>query len=94
MEATRKGNHTDAITGFVPVVERVAAGAHDAVDKAASAATKAAKMVDEKGADAMKAVREMRYLESCRNSVRDNPLAAIGVAVAAGFLVSLLMSRR
>ena len=35
MEATRKGNNTDAMAGLAPVVDRVAASAHEAVDKAA-----------------------------------------------------------
>jgi ElaB/YqjD/DUF883 family membrane-anchored ribosome-binding protein len=93
MEATRKSNHSEVISGLAPVVERVAAGAHDAVDKAASAATKAAKMVDKKSSTALKAMQE-RYLEGCRDRVREKPLAALGVAVAAGFLVSLLLGRR
>ncbi len=92
MEATRKGNNTDAISGLAPVVERVAAGAHDAVDKAANAATAAAKLVEKRG-EQLKAV-QARYLDGCREQVRDNPLAAIGIAVAAGFLISLLLNRR
>lgn len=97
MEATRKHNHSgkghsDAAVNFAPVVERVAAGAHDAVDKAAGAATAAAKLVGKKG-DVLMAAQE-RYLESCRERVRDNPLAAMGVALAAGIALSFLLSRR
>ncbi len=92
MEATRKGNHSEAMAGLAPVVERMAAGAHDAVDKAAGAATAAAKMVEKKGG-ALKAVQQ-RYIDGCRDRVRDNPLAALGVAVTAGVLISLLLNRR
>jgi len=92
MEATRKGNHSESIPSLAPMVERVAAGVHDAVDKAAGAASAAAKKVDKKGG-AMLAVQQ-RYLEGCRDSVRDNPLAALGVAVTAGVLISLLLNRR
>jgi ElaB/YqjD/DUF883 family membrane-anchored ribosome-binding protein len=92
MEATRKGNNTDAMAGLAPVVERVAAGAHEAVDKAASAATAAAKLVEQKG-EQLKAV-QARYLDGAREQVRENPLAALGVALAAGFLISLLLNRR
>ena len=98
MEATRKNNHsgkgstTDAALNFAPVVDRVAAGAHEAVDKAAGAATKAAKLIARKG-DVLMAVPE-QYLESCRERVRENPLAAVGVAVAAGIALSFLLSRR
>ncbi len=92
MEATRKGNNTDTAASIAPVVDRVAAGAHDAVDKAAQAATTAARMIDKKGAQLKNLQSE--YLDSCRAQVRDHPLAALGVAVAAGFLISILISRR
>ncbi len=98
METTRrnnhadKGGHSDAAVSLAPVVERVAAGAHDAVDRAAGAAAAAAKLVEKKS-EVLKAAQE-RYLESCRERVRDNPLAAIGIAVAAGIALSFLFSRR
>jgi ElaB/YqjD/DUF883 family membrane-anchored ribosome-binding protein len=92
MEATRKSNNSDAVAGIGPVVDRVAAGAHDAVDKAAGAATAAARALDKKGAELKNL--QARYLDGCREQVRDHPLAAIGVAVAAGFLLSILLTRR
>lgn len=97
MEATRKNNHSgkshsDAALNFAPVVDRVVAGAHDAVDKAAGAATAAAKLVGKKG-DVLLAAQE-RYLETCRECVRENPLASMGVALAAGIALSYLLSRR
>ena len=98
MEATRKigpsgkNGSADAALNFAPVVERVAAGAHDAVDKAASAAKAAAKLLEKKG-DVLKVAQE-RYLEGCRDQVRENPLAAVGIALAAGVVLSFLLSRR
>ena len=98
MEATRKNNHsgkgnsTDTALNFAPVVDRVAAGAHDAVDKAAGAATKAAKLIGKKG-DILMAVPE-QYLEICRERVREKPLAAMGCAVAVGIALSFLLARR
>ena len=98
METTRrtnhseKGGHSDAAVSLAPVVERVAAGAHDAVDKAAGAAAAAARMVEKKG-EVLKAAQE-RYLEGCRERVRENPLAALGIALAAGIALSFLLSRR
>ena len=98
MEATRKNNHSDkgghsdAAVNLAPVVERVAAGAHDAVDRAAGAAAAAAKLVEKKS-EVLRAAQE-RYLESCRERVRDNPLAAIGIALAAGIALSFLLTRR
>jgi ElaB/YqjD/DUF883 family membrane-anchored ribosome-binding protein len=92
MEATRKSNNSDAVAGIGPVVDRVAASAHEAVDKAAHAATAAARVIDKKGSQLKDLQSE--YLDSCRAQVRDHPLAALGVAVAAGFLISFLLSRR
>ena len=89
MEATRKSNSDTVIA---PVVDRVAAGAHEYVDKAASAANAAAKALEKKGGQ----LKELQatYLDGCRDQVRDHPLAAIGIAVAAGFLISLLLTPR
>ena len=94
MEATRKNGQSgkDAALNFAPVVERVATGAHDAVDKAAGAATRAAKLIGRKG-DLLLAAPE-QYLESCREREREQPLAAMGVALAAGIALSFLLSRR
>ena len=97
MEATRKNYHSgksrsDAAVNFAPVVERVAADAHDAVDKAAGAATAAAKLFGKKG-EVLMAAQE-RALEGCRERVRDNPLASMGVALAAGIALSFLLARR
>jgi ElaB/YqjD/DUF883 family membrane-anchored ribosome-binding protein len=100
MEATRKNNHSekgsDAAVNFAPVVERVAASAHDAVDKAAGAATAAAKLVDRKTGKLLQTVQDQqeRYIEGARDRVRENPLAAIGIALAAGIALSFLLTRR
>ena len=95
MEATstRKNSSSDSIVaGLAPVVERVAAGAHEAVDKAANAANAAAKTLGQKS-EAITAL-QARYLDGCREQVKANPLVAVGAALAAGFLISLLLSRR
>lgn len=100
MEATRRSNHSDKVSdvaaSLAPVVERIADGAHDAVDKAAGAATAAARMVDKKSGKLLKTLQEQqaRYVEGSRERVRDNPLAAIGIALAAGIVLSFLLIRR
>lgn len=33
-------------------------------------------------------------MENCRSYVRDNPIASLGIAVAAGFLLSRVISGR
>ena len=75
-----------------PAVSRIAAGAHQAVDKLADAATKAADTLEAKGGQ-LKDVQS-RLTESCRVQVRENPLRTLGIAVAAGFLLSWLIKQR
>jgi len=92
MEATRKSNSDSVAAGIAPVVDRVAAQAHEAVDKAASAANAAAKVVGRKS-EQFKDL-QAQYLDTCRAQVRDHPLAALGIAIAAGFLLSQILTRR
>lgn len=75
-----------------PAVDRLAAGAHQTVDKLADAAGAAAQIVGEKSGQ-MKLAQE-RLLEDCRGYVRENPIASIGIALAAGYLLSRLTSSR
>jgi ElaB/YqjD/DUF883 family membrane-anchored ribosome-binding protein len=66
--------------------------AHEAVDKAASAATHAAEAFDEKGRQLKKA--EKRLLKDYTEYTRDNPVTSLGIALAAGFLISRVLSGR
>lgn len=73
-----------------PMVDRVASGAHQAVDRVADVAGHAADTLGVKGEQLKDA--QMRAMEQCRGYVRDNPLASLGIAIAAGFLLSRLLS--
>ena len=75
-----------------PAVDRVASGAHQAVDSMAEAASKAADSLGIKTAQLKEA--QERLMESCSAYVQENPLASLGIAVAAGFLLSRLVSSR
>jgi ElaB/YqjD/DUF883 family membrane-anchored ribosome-binding protein len=75
-----------------PVVDRIASGAHQAVDRIAGAAGQAADTLGVKGAQLKNA--QVRAMEQCRGYVRDHPVASVGIAVAAGFLLSRLVSWR
>jgi ElaB/YqjD/DUF883 family membrane-anchored ribosome-binding protein len=92
MEATRKSNSDTVAAGIAPVVDRVAQSAHEAVDKAASAANAAAKALEKRGSQFKDL--QATYLDGCRDQVRDHPIAALGIAVAAGFVLSILLTRR
>ena len=70
-------------------VDKIATGAHQAVDRIASAAASAATQFGEKG-DEMLETKD-RLVESAREYVRNNPMAALGIALAAGFVISRIM---
>lgn len=75
-----------------PAIDRIATGAHDAVDRFADVANQAAESLGVKSGQ----LKEMqtRLLEACGGYVRANPVASLGIAVAAGFLLSRLISSR
>ena len=75
-----------------PAVDRLASGAHLTVDKIAGAATQAAETIELKSEQLRGA--QTRLTENCREYVRDNPVTSLGIAVAAGFLLSRLLSSR
>lgn len=73
-------------------VEKVSHSAHQVVDKIVSVTNQAAEALGDKGKQLQDA--EQQALDNCRGYVRDNPLASLGIAVAAGFLLSRLLSGR
>ena len=83
-----------------PIVDRAASTAHDAVDRVAdrvgpaigrirSVATETADSVSARAGDVGSMGDEL--VESARSYVRERPLAALGVAVVAGILLSRLV---
>lgn len=70
-------------------VNRVASGAHRAVDSVADAATGAADDVSSKGAQ----VRDSQenWIAPVRDYVNENPLKSLGVAIAGGYVVGRLL---
>lgn len=73
-----------------PSVERIASSAHQAVDRLASSATRAAQTLGVKS-DQVKDTQQ-RMTEELRVYVRDNPMTAVGLSIAAGFLLSRLIN--
>lgn len=66
--------------------------AHETFDKIADATSHAAEALGEKGEQLKSA--EQHLMKNCRGYVRDYPIASLGIAAAAGFLLSRLLSRR
>ena len=73
-------------------IDTAAQSAHEAVDKIANATNQAAEALGEKGEQLKNA--EQKLMESCRGYVQDNPITSLGIAVAAGFLLSRVLSGR
>ena len=72
-------------------INRMSQSAHDTIDRAAAAASSAYERFSEKGEELM-SMRE-DWMDAAREYVREKPLQAIGIAVAAGFVLSMLMRR-
>lgn len=75
-----------------PVVDQFAAGAHQAADRLAAAANQAAASLESAG-DRLKAT-QTQWVDSCGSYVREKPVTALGIAVASGFMLGLLVGRR
>ena len=74
------------------ITDKVSHSAHEAYDKIADATSQAAEAVGKKGEQLKNA--EQQIMEDCRVYVRDNPITSLGIAVAAGFLLSRMLSGR
>jgi len=69
-------------------IDRLSQGAHQAVDRASSAASSMAERAGQKGDELM----EMKdnWVEGAADYVREHPIAALGIAAAAGYLFSVI----
>ncbi len=73
-----------------PAVDRVASSAHSAVDRIADVAASAADTLSVRSAQLRDA--QAKLTGQARGYVSAHPLASVGIAVAAGFLLSRLFS--
>ena len=78
-----------AASSAQPAVDKLAANAHDVVERVATKASDAAEGLDSRLED-LQSTRE-RLSDQCRSYVEDNPLKAVGIALAAGFILSRLI---
>jgi len=73
-------------------IDKASHSVHEAVDKITNATNQAAEALGEKGEQLKNA--EQQLMESCRGYVQDNPITSLGIAAAAGFLLSRVLSGR
>jgi ElaB/YqjD/DUF883 family membrane-anchored ribosome-binding protein len=90
--ATAHGALTTVADTARPAVDRMAASAHEAVDRVAGVAIQAADSLGVKG-DQLKTAQS-KFVAGTRDYVREHPAAALGIAVAAGYMLSRLLSSR
>lgn len=75
-----------------PVVDRLAASAHRAVDRVAGGASGAAQSFDVRSGQLRGA--NAKFADDCRGRIRDRPLAALGLAIAAGAVLGWSLGKR
>ncbi|MDD5410807.1 MAG: DUF883 domain-containing protein [Methylobacter sp.] len=73
-------------------IDKAAISAHEAVDKIAGATNQAAEALGQKGEQLKNT--EQQLMANCRSYISDNPITSMGIAVAAGFLLSRVLSGR
>lgn len=73
-------------------LERLAETAHGAIDRATQTAAQVAERLGEKSEELL-AMKD-DYLENTREYVKQNPFMAIGIALAAGYLLGKITSWR
>lgn len=73
-------------------VNRMASSAHEAVDRIADATNHAADSLSAKGHEIK--LMEERWLKKVRDYVEHNPVQSLGIALASGYLLSRIISRR
>ena len=78
-----------AIDRAAPTIDRVAQAAHRTVDKVAQAAGPAAEWIAHNTSELR--ARQVELVDVCRVRVRERPITAIGIALAAGYLLARLL---
>lgn len=73
-------------------IDRLSDGVHRVVDEAANRAGAIADRFGEKADELMEMKED--WVEAGRDYVREHPVAALGIAVAAGYLLSMVMRSR
>lgn len=83
------GAAEEAAHKATPAIDQAVAMAHQAVDKAAEAATPAVDWLAGQG-ESLNAAQKKLIADTC-SYVSANPLKSVGIAVAAGFLLSRII---
>ena len=85
------GAADDAARRAIPAIDRAAEYAHRTVDKTVTGVKPAAEWLEEQ-AKALNATQK-KLVSSTRDYVAANPLVSLGMAIAAGFLISRIVRK-
>lgn len=91
LDRIAKGAHSginSASEAAHPAIDRMASGAHKAVDNADQVAAHAAEAIGKAG------VKGEELVTASTTYMREHPMLTLGVAVAAGYVLSRLLSSR
>lgn len=75
-----------------PAVDKMSSTAHDTVNRLSDSAAQTATMLSDKMSQLMEMQQEL--LEDTRGRVRDRPVTALAIAIAAGFILHGLIRSR
>lgn len=95
VEHAAKGAHhkIDSVSsGVQPAVDRIAASAHEAVDKVSSVASHAVETLGVRREQLNDA--EKQLVAGTRKYVQEHPVASVGMAIVAGYVLSRVFSSR
>lgn len=81
--------NSDTEENIKETIGKVSNSAHKAVDKIATMSYQTVEVLGEKGEQLRTAEEEL--VEDYREYIRDNPIRSVGIAVAAGFVLSRLL---
>jgi len=87
MQTTTSGS-TAMADKAATTVDRLSSTAHETVDRVAAAASSGAQRLSAKGSEWMETGDQ--WLSTTRDTVREHPIAALGVAFGIGYLLSRL----
>lgn len=90
--ATNTGSTTATTNTQKPQLDRLSESAHAVIDRATQTAAQVAERFGERGEEYLAMKDE--YVESAREYVKQNPFMAVGIALAAGYLLGKITSWR
>lgn len=91
MANTMQGSQSDVADTANSRLDRLSDTAHETVDRFSTAASQAAERLSAKSEELLAAKDEL--VETTRSYVKEHPIAAVGIALAVGMVLSRILRR-